>query len=147
MAFIEITTDEIAKIVSGLNKKQNISNFKGMPNGLSFVFEKRILITNTQIPLKIEFREYVDNQIKFEVLTNSDNPMIIIAFETIKNNVSVFIPQTLLTKGITVENNYIIVNPSIIAKQKGFEINITEVSLIDVKMVLQFEIMEKASDK
>ena len=143
MAYLEFETIEIARIAKELNRKESISNFKGLPNGISFTVERKVLMIVKLIKLKIVFVSFENEKIIFEISPNDENKVFEFGFDFIKDYLSNFISNDSLPDGIEIKNNFLYVNPAQIVKSNDLTINVSEVFIESGKLRLIFELLKK----
>ncbi len=140
MGYLELSTTELAKIVSSAFAV-DITNAKGLSNGISFDIEPGIKLLPKTIPLKIVFVEFDDeNEILiFEILPNKDSRILRKSFGLMMKTLPKLLSDD-MPEGIELENNYLYIMPSEMFYQPGVEIYITDAKLKSRKLQISFDI-------
>ena len=125
MAYLEISTNELAKIITSY-LDSNISNVKGLTNGFSFEVELGIRLLPKSIPLKLVFTEFDEENeiIIFEILPNSNSKILKKGFVKILKAISNLIPEDELPEGVWIEQNFLFINPAEMIETPGIEVTV-----------------------
>lgn len=141
MAYLELTTKELAKIVKA-NFSKDIKNITGLPTGFSFDYniDHGIPLIPTKIPLLIEFSDFSKGQLTFLLNVNSDSTMLKKIASKIINIVMKSIDEEELPEGIYLEKNFVKIILDEIIDKEFINLNITDLTMTDSKVKITAQI-------
>mgnify|MGYP001051156657 CR=1 FL=1 len=144
MAFLEITTTEIANTVPAYINAP-VSKIKGMREGFSFEADIEVGGFSKSVPLKVEFIgfEPEDKIVVLEIQLNSDNFILKKGFDKIVNSLSRFLPEEKLPPGVKINGTHIYIKPQILLNEKEVPVFIEDVKIEESKAKVNFSLLNK----
>lgn len=141
MAILELSTAELAKTAAAFTSGE-LSNIKGLSNGISFNAELGIKLFPKLIPLKMVFYEFDEPNgiIIFEILLNNNSKILNKGFGLIVNAFGSLLIKDYLPEGVKLEDNYLYITPSKMLQQTAIEISIKGVKIKTKKIQINFEV-------
>ena len=140
MAYIKLTTSELAKIITKA-KKEKISNVKGLNNGIAFNVALDVKLLPKSIPLKIIYSHFNrSGKIVLNVLLNKESKILNKGFGLILKALDKILKNDLLPEGIELQKNIVLVDPKMFIKQSDLNITVKNVIVEANNVSVEFEI-------
>ena len=137
MAYLEMTTKELAKIVR-TRVSNDIKKITGISNGFSFEadIDHGFPLVPSKIPFLVEFTEFSKDQLKFEL--NINKPLKIVTSKILSLVIKKFEEE--LPEGVYFEKNYIKIKLDKVIDKEFLDFTITDFSLENSKIQIKISL-------